>query len=456
MLPVAQENGTILVATASPDDEAMLETVERFLGQPLKIAVADPDALRDALERVLTPRQHHSTGDPLSASVEVDAVSESQRILDEAYLRRASDVHFEAVADGLRVRFRVDGRLQPFKTDHGREAAAKIISRIKILAGLDIAEQRAAQDGRITFHPPGKEDTEIEIRVATLPTRWGERVTLRILDAESGQPTLEQLGMSAQDLVRFRDAIHRPQGMILMTGPTGSGKTSTLYAALSEINLPHLNIITVENPIEYVMPGISQVQVGGTDKISFNNALRSLLRHDPDVLMVGEIRDHESADIVMKAAVTGHLVFSTLHTISACAAVTRLMDIGCEPYMVATSLFAVIAQRLVRRLCPACKRARPAEVEEASVLGVEGSQVEIYEPGGCALCQGMGYSGRIGVFEALWIDAEMRRLIERRATDTELNAYASGGLTTLRADAIFKVLAGITSLDEVLASMVSE
>jgi type IV pilus assembly protein PilB len=457
VLPVAQNNGTILVATPDPDDETMLATIQRILGEPLEIAIADPESIQGAIERVLAvPADRPARRADTTPSSSVDVVSELQRILDQAYLRRASDIHLEAVPEGLRIRMRVDGRLQPFKSGHSPEASANIISRIKVLAGLDIAEQRAAQDGRITYRRPGEGNTEIEIRVATLPTCWGERVTLRILDGESAQLSLDDLGMPQQDLVRFRHVISRPQGMILLTGPTGSGKTTTLYSALSEINQPHLNIITVENPIEYVIPGISQVRVGSTDKITFNNALRSLLRHDPDVLMIGEIRDAESADIALKAAVTGHLVFSTLHTSSACAAVTRLVDMGCEPFTVASCLTAVVAQRLVRRLCPQCKLPRTAEPEEAWLLGSEGTQVTIYEPAGCARCLGSGYCGRIGVFETFWIDEKVRTLIERRATDTELKAAASGDFVTLRKDAIAKVLDGITSLDEILASVVSE
>lgn len=456
VVPYARENGSVWVATADPDDRPTLESIERIFGQPLQLAMADPESLQQAVERALSVRSVRAGATAAAAAVEFDAVAALEQILSQAFLRRASDVHLEPVPHGMQVRFRIDGRLHTHLAGLHPTAAQEIVSRVKVLAGLDIAEQRAPQDGRIGYRPPGGNDVEIDVRVATVPTRWGERATLRLLASDADDMTLEKLGMSERDLKRFREVICRPYGIILLTGPTGSGKTTTLYAALREINQPHLNILTVEDPIEYLIPGVSQVHVGGTDKVTFASALRALLRHDPDVLMVGEIRDYETADVAIKAAMTGHLLFSTLHTNSACGAVTRLADLGCEPFLVGATLAGAIAQRLVRRLCPRCKRPRRATDVEAELLGASGSGVEICEPAGCARCLGTGYYGRIGLFEPLWVDAELSRLISRGVSEAELIAHTAGSLTTLRADGFAKVLSGTTSLEEVLATTIAD
>ena len=337
-----------------------------------------------------------------------------------------------------------------------------LISRIKVLASLDIAEQRATQDGGLTYTFPHQAKRKIDIRVATAPTRWGERITLRLLGLETEKLTLTSLGMSPKDLEKFRCAIARPFGVILLTGPTGSGKTTTLYGALREINRPQINIMTIEDPIEYVIPGINQLQVGSGTKTTFASALRALLRHDPDVLMVGEIRDYETADIALKASLTGHLVFSTLHTNSAVSAVTRLIDIGCEQYLIGSSLTAIIAQRLAQRLCPKCKKSRNMTHEEKRLLGLnEGSgnspTGQIYEPVGCIHCMSTGYRGRVGIFESLWLDEELRNAISGGINQKALLEMAkSKGLMSLRDDGYSKVLEGLTSLDEILTLTVME
>ena len=443
LLPVAETEEGVVVATADPDDRATIDSLQRLLGKSIRIAVADPTELTQALNRALP-----TAPGAVPAIAELDLVALLDNILKEAYLRRASDIHMTQEESGIRVRLRVDGKLQEYPIEGNSAIANGLISRVKVLADLDIAEQREPQDGGMSYQLAPPVDTEFNIRVATAPTRLGERVTMRILGQEAQSLTLPRLGMAEADMTRFREAIRKPFGMILLTGPTGSGKSTTLFAALQEINSPDLNIMTVENPIEYVMEGVSQIQTGA--KVSFASALRSLLRHDPDVLMVGEIRDEETADVALKAAMTGHLVFSTLHTNTAAGTISRLEDIGCEPYLVGSTMNAVIAQRLVRRLCPHCRKAREATGDERELLGAEGEKVTIYEPIGCAACQGHGFRGRMGVFETLWFDEKLARLVSGGCGEEELEtrALAAGRLNPMWEDGAAKVLAGSTSLSE--------
>lgn len=446
VLPIAENDDWVQVATADPDDRATLDSLQRLLNKPVQAVVAEPASLIVALNRHLTTPQQAGAATPALADTDLIAMLDS--ILKEAYLRRASDIHLAQEESGLRVRLRVDGKLQDYHTDTDGAVANGLVSRVKVLANLDIAEQREPQDGGMSYHLASPIDTEFNIRVATAPTRLGERVTMRLLGQEAQSLTLPLLGMAELDMRHFRKAIRKPFGMILLTGPTGSGKSTTLFAALQEINNPELNIMTVENPIEYVMDGISQIQTG--PKVTFASALRSLLRHDPDVLMVGEIRDEETADVALKAAMTGHLVFSTLHTNTAVGTISRLVDIGCEPYLIGSTMNAVIAQRLVRRLCPHCRKPRVANIDEATQLGQEGQQVTIYEPVGCAACQGKGYRGRLGLYETLWFDETLSRLVSKGTSEEELEAHAitSGNLNAMWSDGCVKVLAGSTSLSE--------
>jgi len=442
----------VIVLTADPDEHQGVEAVRRLVNRPVPIALADPEALRLAIDRAV--------GGQASGSAAASVVHAGQpvalldRILKDAYLRRASDVHFEPQAEYLRIRMRVDGRLSEYLTGLSLDDGHGVISRVKVLSRLDIAEQRAPQDGGFTYAPPGEGHRPIDIRVATAPTRFGERATLRLLGTETEGLTLESLGMPQADFLRFGQAIRRPHGLVLLTGPTGSGKTTTLYAALRELDRDRLNIMTVEDPIEYLIPGISQMHVGGGDKLTFAGAMRSFLRHDPDVMMVGEIRDRETADVALKAAMTGHLVFSTLHTNNACGAVTRLIDIGCEPYLVASTLLVSIAQRLVRQVCPRCQRARPASTEEMRAMNwTQDTEPQVCDPVGCASCLGTGYRGRTGLFESYWVDEPIRRLIAGGADEQQLSE-AAAQRTTLRSDGWMKVRAGQTTVDEVLAATV--
>jgi type II secretory ATPase GspE/PulE/Tfp pilus assembly ATPase PilB-like protein len=445
VLPVVDGNRTRLIA-ADPGDRGTIESVHRLVGGALPLAMADPSVLQIKIAQALAGKAGAAGNAPVPAENETDLVAFLDTIIREAYLNRASDIHLLTEAWGLRVRLRVDGKLRDYPIEANAAVAAALVSRVKVLSGLDIAEQRQPQDGGFSYHLSPPVDKAFNIRVATAPTRLGERITMRLLGQEASGLTLTDLGMMDDDLRRFRKAIHKPYGMILLTGPTGSGKSTTLFAALQEINRPDINIMTVENPIEYVMEGVSQIQTG--PKISFADALRSFLRHDPDVLMVGEIRDHETADVAVKAAMTGHLVFSTLHTNNAVSAVTRLIDIGCEPFLIGSTMTAVIAQRLVRRLCPHCRRPRLAGREELHELWTTAENVEIYEPVGCAVCQGSGFRGRLGLFETLWFDEKLARMVARGADEEALEAGAGERLQFMWEDGCRKVLQGLTTLDE--------
>lgn len=452
LLPLAHDEPGVLLATADPDDRASIETVRRILGSQLRVAVAEPNTLNAAINRAYLNQAAAPTSAPTAAG-EVDLVSLLDSIFKEAYLRRSSDVHLMQDEYGLRIRLRVDGELQDYVTDnmHSTMVASGLISRIKVLANLDIAEQREPQDGGMAYYLPPPIDSEFNVRVATAPTRLGERVTMRVLGQDAQDLTLAKIGMSEPDLLMFNKAIRKPFGMILLTGPTGSGKSTTLFAALREISSPSINIMTVENPVEYVMEGVSQIQTGA--KVTFASALRSLLRHDPDVLMVGEIRDEETADVALKAAMTGHLVFSTLHTNTAAGSIGRLKDIGIEPFLIGSTMNAVIAQRLVRKLCSHCKVSHVATAEEKKLLDLpEDYEAEIFEPKGCAFCQGSGYRGRLGLFETLWFDEELSKLVARGCTEEELEQRAgSERLRPMWVDGTVKVLAGITTITELQA-----
>ncbi len=448
LLPVMWENQVYLV-TNDPDDRASIDAARRIIGQPVLLGYAEELSIK-----MVTARLSSLASGVLveaNAPVEVDLVQLLDKVFTEAYLRRSSDIHIMQDEYGLRIRFRVDGLLQDYMVEgaHDSQVASGLISRIKVLSNLDIAEQREPQDGGMSYSLPPPVDSQFNVRVATAPTRTGERITMRILGQDAKDLTLEKIGMSAEDLLRFRQAIRKPFGMILLTGPTGSGKSTTLFAALREINDPTVNIMTVENPIEYVIDGVSQIQTGA--KVTFASALRSLLRHDPDVMMVGEIRDEETADTALKAAMTGHLVFSTLHTNTASGCISRLADIGCEPFLIGSTMNAVIAQRLVRRLCAQCKQSEPATVEEKRLLGVtETESLQLFKPKGCALCQGTGYRGRLGLFETLWFDDALGQLVSKGAGEEVIEAEAGDRLRPMWLDGVSKVLAGVTTLEEVM------
>jgi len=388
----------------------------------------------------------------------MDESSPAARFVTETLQRaarlRASDVHIEPFSDGAQVRFRIDGRCRrehtlPFHLWN------MVVVRIKILANMDIAERRRPQDGRMSFHV---DDREIDVRVSALPTIHGEKIVLRLLDSRAGLKTIDELGFSEHNYELFLRMIRQPHGIVLLTGPTGSGKTTTLYAALQYLRSDEVNITTIEDPVEYEIPGINQVQVNERAGLTFAAGLRSLLRQDPDILMVGEIRDQETAEIAIRAALTGHLVLSTLHTNDAVGAVYRLVDMGVPPYLIAASLNGVVAQRLVRRVCSECAETYAPEAGELKLLRQAGMDVaELTRGRGCPTCGGTGYLGRIAVHEVLYLDEALRQAISEGAKRDELYRMArERGMTTLWEDALAKAVQGLTTVEEVLQEIAGD
>jgi len=368
-------------------------------------------------------------------------------LLTQALREGASDIHIEPFETRSVVRLRIDGTLRDL-IEPARALHAAIVSRVKIMAQLDIAEKRLPQDGRITLRIAGK---PVDVRVSTIPTGHGERVVLRLLDKQAGRLDLTNLGMDDATLTQMDRLIRAPHGIVLVTGPTGSGKTTTLYAALSRLDATALNIMTVEDPIEYDLDGISQTQVNPRIDMSFARALRTILRQDPDVVMVGEIRDLETAQIAVQASLTGHLVFATLHTNDAVSAVTRLVDMGVEPFLLASSLIGVGAQRLVRKLCVECRKPAVADAAQLHVMGIAPAGGIIYSAQGCSACNNSGYRGRTGIYELLMVDDDFRRLTHTRAAEQELREYAAArGMRSLRDDGMRWVAQGVVSLEEVV------
>ena len=370
-------------------------------------------------------------------------------LLEQAARQRASDIHVEALQESLRVRFRIDGVMYT-RHKYSNELTNAVLARLKILAGMDIAEKRKPQDGRLTYFVDGR---EYDIRVSVLPTAYGEKCVMRLALKKSLNRNKSMLGLNPDDMEKFDHIMSYPNGIVLVTGPTGSGKSTTLYTVLSEKNRDEVNIVTVEDPVEANIDGINQVQVNPKADLTFASALRSILRQDPDIIMIGEIRDVETAMIAIQASITGHLVVSTVHTNSAANTVTRLLDMGVDSYLIADSVVGIIAQRLVRRLCPTCKRMRPAEEYELEFMGRDPKvPTDIWEAVGCPSCNGTGYYGRIGVYEIMEVSTNIKRLINRRATAEELKKQAlEDGMQTLRMNASKLVLNGITSFQEILS-----
>jgi len=469
LLVTGEQDGKVLVMHTADVDPVSVVELRRFMGQPLKLQLVDQEKfdsllsityeqdsneamlmmgdLGDNMDLMYVAQHLPEPEDLLESEDDAPIIRLINALLTEAVKENASDIHIEPFENRLVVRFRCDGVLREV-LEPQRVLAPLLVSRIKVMARLDIAEKRLPQDGRISLRVAGR---AVDIRVSTLPSGNGERVVLRLLDKQAGRLDLEQLGMASHDRDVMDDLISRPHGIILVTGPTGSGKTTTLYAALARLNNKSRNIMTVEDPIEYYLDGIGQTQVNSKVNLSFARGLRAILRQDPDVVMVGEIRDLETAEIAVQSSLTGHLVFSTLHTNSAVGAVTRLRDMGVEPFLLSSSMIGVLAQRLVRVLCDGCKQPYSASESNCHRLGVAtDNPPTIYRPHGCAQCNQLGYRGRTGIYELVAITDAMRTLIHDGAGEQELERLARETCTGIRQDGWRRVLDGITSIEEVL------
>jgi len=458
IVPVKRQGGRLICAISDPAQVYLADGLQFDLNTEVRFALATQTQILNAKAEyygIGKKVQRRGVAAVAAAGEEQDSEAPVIRLvhnlLEEALRVRASDVHVEPMGDRVRVRYRVDGICFEAKS-LPKDIQGTILSRLKIMSRMDIAEKRKPQDGRIQIDLLGR---PIDLRVSALPATHGESLVMRILDKEVALVDLQKLGFHPEDHARFQRIIKRPNGIFLVTGPTGSGKTTTLYAALKELNKPNVKIITAEDPIEYHIKGINQCEVRHGIGLDFARILRSMLRQAPNIILVGEIRDQETAEIAIQAALTGHLVFSTLHTNDAPSALTRLVDIGVKPFLVSTAVLAVMAQRLVRALCPNCKAPWDPEPAKLRALGIRPEQVEqhaIYKAVGCKECRHEGYRGRMGVFEMFDMDSRMRDLTFNGASTLELRgqARASCGMVTLREDGVRKILAGDTTVDEVL------
>ena len=475
LVPVARLNGKLFIAMVDPTNVLAVDDVKRRVQLDVVPMIATEksvaealsgvhggvginQALRDVVKEAEKPADGVEVQAKVSEEIDIDRLATDSEdapvikivnlIMVQAIREKASDIHIEPFQNSLKLRYRVDGDLAAAESPP-KALQLAITSRIKILAGLNIAERRVPQDGRFRVKVMGK---EVDLRVSILPTSHGEKVVIRILDKTALTGSIDQMGLDEETLLKFRKAIDAPHGMILVTGPTGSGKTTTLYSVLQELNNPQYNIVTVEDPIEYELNGINQVSVRNDIGLDFASALRSILRQDPDIVMVGEIRDNETADIAVKAALTGHQVLSTLHTNDAAGAITRLDDMGIEPFLISSSILMTCAQRLVRKICTNCREEFMPEPEIFTRLGVEPkAETVFYRGSGCDRCKGRGYLGRLAIIEALTVTEAVRRLIMKRASAAVIkNQAVAEGMKTLRMAGIDKALEGQTTLEEVL------
>lgn len=463
VLPLEISNGRLMVAMVDPLDIFAVDEISRTTKMTVDISVAKESELINCLDRyyrggvdeamkeadIYQPEKEKTISPDEAMLEDTPIVKLVTTILTQAVKDRASDIHIEPYADSLRVRFRIDGKLEEIMRPP-RHIQPGMTSRIKILSGMDIAEKRIPQDGRFPVNLNGK---QFDVRASSLPTLHGEKIVLRLLEKTTGAPQvkLSELGFSEQTLRIYEKLIARPYGFILATGPTGSGKTTTIYASLMKINTKERNTITIEDPIEYNLPDINQVQLNSKAGLTFASGLRSILRQDPDIIMVGEIRDVETASIATHAALTGHLVLSTLHTNDAVGAIARLIDMGVEPFLITSSLIGVLAQRLVIKICPHCKEKYTAEADALlKSIGVQGN-ITLYKGKGCTQCRSTGYLGRDGLYELLLISDNIKKLIIEKATASEIKAQAlKEGFVNMRQEGLKKVVAGITTLEEVI------
>ncbi|MDO8445487.1 MAG: type II secretion system ATPase GspE [Deltaproteobacteria bacterium] len=471
LLPVRKEDGTIVVASSKPEDFQPIDDLRVLLNSPVKVIFMEEKVLLDLINRVYHEaanvdagtmvieelQELEETKDLLESADEAPVVRMVNSLLSKGLQKRASDIHFEPFERDARVRFRVDGILHEIQSIQ-KGIYPSVVSRVKVIAGMNVAEKRLPQDGGIRVRIAGK---DVDIRASTIPTSFGERVVLRLLDRERVLIGLEDLGLSPEMLKGYERQIGRPHGILLITGPTGSGKTTSLYASLASIKSEEKNILTVEDPIEYQLKGIGQMQINPKVGLTFAKGLRHILRQDPDIIMVGEIRDRETAEMAIQAALTGHLVLSTLHTNDSAGAITRLVDMSIEPFLVSSSLIGVMAQRLVRVLCPRCKEAYQPTEDELALIGITPPSPPLIKGGigggvfyrktGCEECLGTGYIGRKGIYELLDVDDDIRKVIlqggDSRSVRTEADRK---GMKRMISDGADKVLQGVTSIEEVL------
>lgn len=479
VFPLEFVDSSLLMAISNPLDVESLDSLSHLIKTPIEPVLADGRQIEEAINtrydrNSLAAEEETSAPVHEEASVEVhdgtldvdqDGTDESdapiirlvQVIIAEAIKRRASDIHLEPLDTRFRVRFRIDGELQEMSSPPPKRLQLPVISRIKVMGRLSIAEKRLPQDGRIQVRVEG---VDYDLRVSSLPTAYGESIVMRILDKTGLMKGLPELGFFSDDQETFERLITLPDGILLVTGPTGSGKTTTLYSCLNYVNKPDRKIITVEDPIEYQMPGINQVPVRKRIGMTFAAALKAMLRQAPNIIMVGEIRDKETAEIAINASLTGHMVLSTLHTNDAPSAVTRLVDIGVKPYLVATSLRASMAQRLVRRICPDCKQPHEPTRRELAAIGLDRESIrdaQFMKGAGCPNCHNQGVKGRFGIFEIFQVNEEIEKLIYTGGSAAQMRSIAKElGMRTMREDGVRKVLAGQTSVEEVLSVTVDE
>ncbi len=459
VVPFERQGEHLSVAMADPNNTSVLEQIRLLSGSEVDVFAAPAESIANVLEKAARELEKSAASNSLhieSSAGESTVVKTVEKLFELALAQRTSDIHLEPQSKALFVRFRIDGALHTVH-QFPKAASISIISRIKIMAGMDISEKRLPQDGQINTMVNGK---DLNLRVSTLAAKHGEKTVIRLLDKSAGSVDMGALGLGAQIQSHFETMVDKPQGLLLVTGPTGSGKTTTLYAVINRLKSPMKNIITLEDPIEYELlgqsgdeAGITQVQINSKINFTFAAGLRAALRQDPDVIMVGEIRDRETAETCLKAAMTGHLVLSTLHTNDAPSAIGRLRDLGVEPYMLASTLTGVMAQRLLRLLCASCKEAyRPPAraVQNLFPKHPSAQPINLYRPKGCDRCQGTGYWGRKGIYELLILNEAIRHLIHENAPDTALKRSAvSEGLCTLRESGLQLVYEGLTTVDEV-------
>jgi len=470
VMPFARDGDQLQVAVADPIAVDVIDSLPHVAGQPVQVALAESGDIQAAIGRHYAAKERLA-GPGQSASVDITASNQPagqesaldapiirlvHTLITEAIRRRASDIHLEPLERRFRVRYRIDGSLLEVEAPP-KHLQLAVISRLKIMANISIAEKRVPQDGRIQVNLGGR---GLDLRVSTLPTAHGESIVLRLLDQEGLKLGLPELGFLPDAQKEFEQLIAAPDGIMLVTGPTGSGKTTTLYASLHQLNQTDRKIITVEDPVEYQLAGINQVPVNAAIGMTFAAALRAMLRQAPNIIMVGEIRDRETAEIAINASLTGHMVFSTLHTNDAPSAVTRLIDIGAKPFLVAAALRSVMAQRLVRRICPACRSAYTPAARELHALGLRPGQLggaTFARGAGCAACNGTGYRGRMGIFEIFRVHDGIREMIYDNVTSARLRVQARrDGMRTMREDGIRKVLAGLTTIEEVVSVTVGD